>query len=438
MNSSGAAVRKIVILGAGFAGLAALKKLTGTLGASADVEITLIDRNNYFVFAPLLHQVAVGALHPWDIIAPLRRLRLGRRTSFVQAVVARIDLDARAVVTSAGVFGYDYLVVALGSAVGPGDAPGLDDHPSVYNLKHLDDASDIKNHVYTMFENASLETDPAVRRAMLTFCVVGAGYTGTEFAAALADAVCHYAARTYRKLDPAEIAVHVVEREDRLIDDLPPEWSAYIARRLEKSGITLHLNTRVTAVGDGWVALNGAERLPCRTLVRVTGVVASPVAAGVAAPRDEFGRLVVDDYLGLPGRPGVYVCGDCAHYEDAATGAVAQSRAHHAVRQAKVVGFNVAAGVRGKPRRRYAYADKMLIISLGRSSALLKFYRLWLRGWPALLVWVAAYSLLVTGVKNRFKIAVDWLLSRFFGPDMAVTLPFRISERRRRRRRGTG
>jgi NADH dehydrogenase len=433
MNSRGTPGGKIVILGAGFAGLAALKKISGGLKGTAGVEITLIDRNNYFVFAPLLHQVAVGVLHPWDIIAPLRRLNLGRRTSFVQAVVESIDLGARAVVTSAGRFAYDYLVIALGSAVGPGDVPGLDDHPNVYNLKELDDASDIKNHLYTMFEQASLEPDPAARREMLTFCIAGAGYTGTEFAAALADAVFHYAARTYRKIDPAEIAVHVIEIEDRLIDDLPPEWSAYIARRLERGRITLHYHTRVTAVADGWVELNGAEKIPCRTLVRVTGVVASPVAAGVASPRDETGRLLVDDYLGLSGHPGVYVAGDCAHYRDAATGAVAQARAHHAVRQAKIAGGNVAAEAGGKPRRKYVYADKMLIISLGRSSALLKFYRLWVHGWPALLVWVAAYSLLVTGVKNRFKIAGDWLLSRLYGPDMAVTLPFRLSTRRKGR-----
>ncbi len=432
IENHGALAGKIVILGAGFAGLEALKNISRGLGGTDAAEITLIDRNNYFVFAPLLHQVAVGALHPWDIIAPLRRLRLGRRTTFVQALVEKIDLDARIVTTSAGPFGYDYLVIALGSTTGPADVPGLDDHPSVYPLKHLDDASDIKNHVYTMFEQASLEPDPAVRREMLTFCVAGAGYTGTEFAAALADAVFCYATRTYRTIGPAEIAVHVIERDDRLIDDLPPEWSAYAARRLEKSGVTLHLNSSVTAVGDSWVELNGAEKIPCRTLVRVTGVIASPIAAGVEAPHDEDGRLVVDDYLAIPGRSGVYVCGDCVHYQDAATGAVAQARAHHAVRQAKIVGLNIAAELRGRTRRKYRYEDKMLIISLGRSSALLKFYRLWVRGWPALLVWVAAYSLLVTGVKNRFKIAFDWLLSRFFGPDMAVTLSFRLGTRRRR------
>ena len=431
-ENRGASVRRVVILGAGFAGLAALKKLTAGLRKTDNVEITLIDRNNYFVFAPLLHHVAVGALHPWDIVSPLGPLSLYHRTDVVQAGAEGVGVDARAVTTSAGVFGYEYLVIALGSIVGPGDDPGFDEHPNVYNLKLLDDASDIKNHVYDMFERASLETDPAVRREMLAFCVAGAGYTGTEFAATLADAVCYYAARTYRKIDPAEIAVHVVEVADRLIDDLPPEWSAYIARRLERNGVTLHLNTRVTAVADGWIELDGADRIPCRTLIRVTGVVASPVVAGLPAPRDEIGRLVVDDYLALPGRPGVYVCGDCAHYRDPATGAVAQARAHHAVRQAKIVGLNIAAEVRGRSRRKYFYADKMPIISLGRSSALLRFYRLWVHGWPALLVWAAAYSLLVAGVKNRFKIAVDLVLSRLFGPDMAVTLPFRLSERRRR------
>ena len=433
VNDNVSPVQKVVILGAGFAGLAALKKIVKSLTKSDRVEITLIDRNNYFVFAPLLHQVALGVLHPWDIITPLRLLKLGAQTRFVQALVEKIDLKERGVATSAGRFDYDYLLIALGSTTNDPNLAHLDDHPNVFNLKILEDASDIKNQVFSLFEKATIEPDPVVRREMLTFCIAGAGFTGTELSSAFSDMVFKYATRIYKSIDPHEIRIHLIEMKDRIIDDLPPVYSAHIARHLQENHIDIHYGSQVTAVDDHWVELNGTEKIPCRTLIRVTGVVASRVAAAVDTEHDERGRIVADDYLGVPGYEGVYVVGDCVHYRDAASGIIAQTRAHHAVRQAKAAGINIAAELRGTPRRKYHYSDSALIISLGRSNALFRFYNIWIKGFPALLVWVAAYSLLVTGVKNRFKIAFDWILSRFYGPDLAVTLPFRLSTRRRKR-----
>jgi NADH dehydrogenase len=414
--------KTVVILGVGFSGLTALKKIEAKISKNDDVGITLIDQNNYFTFAPLLHQVAVGALHPWDIVAPFRTLGLKEKTTFLQARVARIDLEKREISTTSGIRHYDFLLISLGSKTDISGMVEADNAQNVFTLKSIEDATAIKNRLLFLFEKAASEDNPQVRRELLSFTIAGGGYAGAELAAALSDMVFECAVKSYRSIDPGDIRINIIEVKDRLIDELPEKYSGYIAKHLKNHHVRIMCGARVTSIGKSWVEINGNERLPTNLLVWVTGVVANPVISGIGVEHDELGRIFVDDYLSLPDHPEVYIIGDCAHYHDEKTGQVARPRAHHAVRQAKTAAENIMALIEGRPRKKYKYSDSMVIVSLGRTNALFRFGKYWLRGLPALLIWLAAYSLLSIGVKNRFLIDVDWILSRVFGPDMAVTV----------------
>lgn len=415
--------KKILILGAGFGGQTVLKGLLRSFQQQDNIEITLINENNYFLFSPLLHEVAVGVLPPENICTPIRKLQRSRTYNFIQAHIEAINPAERKVDTSAGTFDFDYLILALGGVTDNMTIHNIQNSANLYTLKTIQDATKIKNQIIEMFEKASIQSDPAVIKQQMTFIILGGGYTGVQFAAGLSDATQQCISASYGHLDPANIKIVLLESGDRIIRDLPEKYSQYVTRYLKKRGIKVMVNSRVTGIENGSVKINEKETIDAQTLVYVPGVVANPLIAATGIGCDNKGRAIVNEYMEVNGFPGIYAVGDCAHYQDPSTGKVARPRAHIAVRQARVVAKNLAAEIKGNRRRKYIYSDSEEIISLGKSNALLRLRGVWIHGIIAVLAWVMSYSLLAFGRKNRLKIAIDWALSWMYGPDFVIIKP---------------
>jgi len=409
--------RKVLILGSGFGGTYVLRHLVPSLNKAEDVETTMVSNENFFLFSPLLHEVAMGGVETRHIAYPIRRLQWRDRFNFVQAKVERIDLEQRRVTTGAGTFPFDYLVMALGSVpVMPkldGSQPRI-----VFTLKTLHDSMMIRNHVISVFEQASREPPTSARRRqLLTFVVSGAGYTGVQVVAELSDFVNRTLLKFYKAISQDSVRIVLVESEAKIIADLHTKLGAYTMRHLKTARIEVRLRSHVSHVSETGVEINGEEIVPTDTLIWVAGIVANPVIADLNVPRDSLGRVAVDEYLELPGFPGVYAIGDCAYFRDEVTGRAAPPRAHVAVRQAKTAAKNILAELRGYDKKPYRYSQNSEIVSLGASRAVFRFGNLRVYGFPAKLIWLAAYSFLVTGAYNRLRILNDWALTRMFGRD---------------------
>ncbi len=407
--------RKVLILGSGFGGVYVLRQVIKSLRRHERPDITVVSDENFFLFSPLLQEVAAGAVEPRHIAYPIRKLASRRRFSFVQATVTGIDLAARRVETNTGTLDYDTLVLGLGVVT---DMSGLKSPAdNVLTLKTLRDARGIRNHIIGAFEQASIESDKLRRQALLTFVVSGGGYTGIQLVSDLSDLIHKYLTEYYSVIDPAEIRVMLVETREQIVGGLHAKFAAYIMKHLDRMGVDVRVDSRVTDVWHDRVEINGTEVVPTHTLLWVSGVVANPRIAELAAETDSIGRVVVDDFLALPEFPEVYAVGDCAHYKDPASGRPVAPRAHTAVRQAKAVARNVVADLRGAERKRYRYTDSGETVSLGESRAVLRLYGLRLYGFPARLLWYLAYASLVIGKQNRLRVMTDWVLSRMFGRD---------------------
>ncbi len=408
--------RKVLILGSGFGGTYALRHLVPSLNRDENVETTMVSDENFFLFSPLLHEVAMGSIETRHIAYPIRRLHGRDRFNFIQARVEKIDLNGRKVITTMGTLDFDYLLLALGSLTNMSELNVV--KGAVFTLKTLRDSMLIRNHIISVFERASAEKDQKRQRQLLTFVVSGAGYIGIQLVTELRDFVFRNLIRFYKTIAPENIRIILVEAEPKIIAPLHTKLSAYVSKCLQHMGIELRLRSRVTCVWEDSVEINGVEIVPTSTLVWVTGFLANPRIAELDVAKDSIGRILVNGYLEVPGVPGVYAVGDCAHFEDLRSGRPIPPQAHTAVRQARVVAHNILAEIRGKDKRPYRYSNPVEMVSLGASKAVFRFHGLRLYGFPARLIWVGAYSLLVTGTYNRIRIIIDWLLSVIFGRDI--------------------
>ncbi|MDP7415712.1 MAG: FAD-dependent oxidoreductase [Dehalococcoidales bacterium] len=408
--------RKVLILGSGFGGTYVLRYLVPALNRNENIETTMVSDENFFFFSPLLHEVAMGNIEPRHVAYPIRRLHWRDRFNFVQASVKKIDLDHHKVITTMGTMDFDYLILALGSVT---NMSGIDSmEGNVFTLKTLYDSVLIRNHVIGAFEQASIENDPERQRQLLTFVISGAGYTGVQVVTELRDFIFRSLIKFHRKVDPDNIQIILVEAESKIMADLHTKLGAYAMQQLQQMGIEVKLKARITHVSRDRVEINSTENVPTNTLIWVAGVVANPRIADLDVAKDSIGRVSVNEYLEIPDVPGVYAIGDCAHFKDLMSGRPIPPRAHTAVRQAKVAALNILAEIRGKHKRPYRYVDTGEVVSLGVSKAVFRFHGLRLYGLPAKLIWLLAYSLLVTGTYNRIRILMDWLLSFVFGRDI--------------------
>jgi len=410
--------RKVLILGSGFGGIYVLRHLVRSLNRNENVATTLISDENFFLFSPLLHEVATGRIETRHIAYPIRKLHWRDRFNFFQANIGEIDLPRRRVITTQGSFDFDYLVLALGSVTDTSELERLGPEQQVFTLKTLHDSRLIKNRIIELFERASTEDKPEIRKRLLTFVVCGGGYTGVQLVTEFHDFVYRSLLKFYWNISVADVRILLIEKEARIAAELHSKLGTYVKNRLQHMDLEVRLKSRVTRIWAGGLELNGAEIVPTNMIIWVTGVVAHPLIAALPVQRDDIGRVMVDDYLQLSGTTGFYAVGDCAHYKDPHSGSPIPPRAHTAVRQARIVAHNILADIRGQDREPYHYTNTAEAISLGSSDAAVRFFWLRFYGFFARLVWLVSYSSLVTGTPNRIRIIMDWLLSWVFGRDV--------------------
>jgi NADH dehydrogenase len=394
-----------VIVGGGFAGLAAARGLARERG----VRVTLIDRRNHHLFQPLLYQVAMAGLSPAEIAAPIRALLRGAENVEVrQEEAVGADLERRVLRTSADgrahEHAYDYLVLACGAGhayFGHGEweehAPGL---------KTLAQATEIRRRVLSAYERAEIESDAPRQRALLTFVVVGGGPTGVELAGALGEMSRFTLARDFKNIDPALARVILIEAGPRILPSFPEELARRAMRDLESLGVTVWTSSPVTRIDATGVEV-GRERIETATTLWAAGVEASPLGKALGLATDRVGRIRVGPDLALPEHPEVFVLGDQAHALGP-SGVPLPGLAPVAMQQGRFAARTIRDDLRGRARGAFAYRDRGQMATIGRSRAICDTGRLRFGGFAAWLFWLLIHIYFLVGFKNRLFVVIQW------------------------------
>lgn len=394
---------RVVIVGAGFAGLSAAKAL-----AHARVRVTVIDRHNHHLFQPLLYQVATAALAPTQVATPVRAiLRKQTNAEVVLSEVVGVDLERKHVRLADRRIPFDYLILATGARhayFGNDDwerhAPGL---------KTVNDALALRDRILLAFEQAELEPDDAERARLMTFVVVGGGATGVETAGAIAELAKRALQRDYRRIDPRCARIILLEAGPRLLASFPPELSSHATEAIRRLGVEVRLNTPVTSIDAATVSVPDGK-IGTRCVIWAAGVQSSPAASWIGAAADKAGRTFVGPDLRIAGRDDVFVVGDCAH----AIGACGKSLpgiAPVAKQQGAYAARAIEAAIRGSIIAPFRYADSGAMATIGRKAAIADFHGLHLKGLVGWLTWCLAHIYFLIGFRNRIAVAVDWIWS---------------------------
>jgi NADH dehydrogenase len=405
---------RILILGAGFGGLHAALALDNQLRGEPGTSILLADRNNDLLFAPLLWIVANGRANPSDVMVPVRAFQRGRSFHVLYGDVTGINLDERTVTTTAGVRGYDYLVVALGSRTAVPDLPGLREHALLFSSPA--DALLLRNHLIEAIENAHQAIDPAERQAWLTFVVSGGGDTGVELAATIHSYLVGGMFARYPWLRSEALRIVVVGHASRLVPMGTEQASNAVRRTLESESIEVMTGVAVTGATESAV-LTDRSAIPCRTLFWAAGIMAPDIVKALPGEHARNGALVVDDHLRLPGHPEVYVVGDVAWAYDAATEQPIPPTAQAAEHEGAYVGKAIAADLRGEQSPPFTFKPLGHLALLGNYTGVAEIGRFTFTGLPAWVMWHGYYLLHIPSWRNRVHLLTDWLLSWLTGPD---------------------
>jgi NADH dehydrogenase len=394
---------KVVILGAGFGGLEATKTLR-----RAPVEITLIDRQNYHCFQPLLYQVATAALSPADIAWPIRHiLRRQENATVFMAEVDGIDTQARVVNTKAGPFSFDFLVIATGATNSYfGHHRWADVAPG---LKRIEDATRIRRNVLSAFEEAELARNDAERQRLLTFVIIGGGPTGVEMAGAIAEVARQTLARDFRRIDPRTARIVLIEAGPRLLPTFSEQHSSYARDTLAAMGVDVMTLSPVLECNERGVDLAGG-RIEAGSVIWAAGIMASPAAQWVSAERDRSGRILVRSDLSLQGFNDIFAIGDTASVNDARWRPV-PGLASAAKQMGKYVGKLIAARVAGRSALPFRYRHEGSLATIGRRAAVVELGHVQLTGFIGWMFWSAVHIYFLIGIRNRFVVAVTWLWS---------------------------
>jgi len=396
--------KKIVVIGGGFAGLWAVRKL-----GKAPVEITLIDRSNHHLFQPLLYQVATAGLAAPSIAAPLRHiLRDQRNATVVMGDVQRIDTARRAVVLHDREIPYDYLLVASGATHA---YFGHDQWiPHAPGLKTLDDAFVVRRRVLSAFERAEAATTEAERAACLTFAVIGAGPTGAELAGTLAEIARHTLAGDFRNIDSRKARVLLIEAGPRVLPTFTEALSNKARQQLERLGVEVQTGKPVTDIGDGYLVFGG-ERVAARTILWAAGVAASPLGKQLDTDTDRAGRVRVAADLSLPAHPEIFVAGDLATLEQ--DGKPVPGVAPAAKQMGAQAARNILARLSGGATTPFRYTDFGALATIGRHSAIAQLPKLRFSGLLAWWFWLALHIYFLIGFRSRLIVLINWAWAYF-------------------------
>lgn len=410
----------VVIVGGGFAGVYTAMYLEKLAGRDSDLNITLVNRENYFVFQPMLPEVISGSIEIQHIINPIRRLC--RRTNLVVRDVENIDLEKKEVTTSPGfrpvasVLPYDHLVLGLGTVMNFSRMPGLQEHG--FPFKNLGDALHLRNHVIHVLEEADVEKDPELRRSLLTFVVGGGGFSGVECAAELNDFV-REAAGNYRNLDKDEVRVVMLHAGDLILPEMPKKLGQFADRLLRKRKVDIRYGVRLGGASANNAILQGGEKIPTKTLVATVPAGPNPLITNLDCPQ-ERGRVLVDATTQVKDTPGVWALGDCALVPDLVNeGNFCPPTAQYAIRQAKTCAHNILASQNGGKFKDFRFKALGMAGALGHRAAVADIMGWFqLSGFLGWLIWRGIYWSKLPGLERKFRVGVDWAMDVILPKDI--------------------
>ena len=391
---------RVVICGAGFAGLWAARRL-----ANRPVEVVLVDRNNYHTFLPLLYQVAAAELAPADIAYPVRSiLRSARNVRFRMEEVVGVDLTRRSLRTGSGELPYDHLVLAIGSVPDFFGVPGAATH--AFPVRDMQDALPLRHHILTRYERASCEVDAKRRHALLTFVIVGGGATGVEFTGALAELIYGPLTRDYPLIAREDVRVILLEAGSALLPSMPAALGRYARERLLGRGAEVRTGSMVTGVEAGRILLGETASIPTETVVWTAGVQGDPQVAAWGIPVGPRGRAIVGPALNLVERPEVWVAGDLV-------GAIGEMEplpqvAPIAIQQGEHVAASILNVTEGREPEAFHHRNPGMLAVIGRNAAVAELGGRTFKGWPAWILWLVIHIAKLIGFRNRALVLVNW------------------------------
>ena len=415
---------RVVILGGGFGGVFTAKHLRRRTGS--DVDVVLISRHNFFVFQPLLAEIAGGSINPADGVTPLRRFLPG--VAVMVAEVREIDLGAKTVAVTLGsdrgitTVSYDQLVIALGQVVDLSRTPGLAERAFV--MKDVMDAFHIRNQVLGCFEDADATTEPRRRQSLLTFVAIGGGFTGVETIGEVQELI-RKSLKFYPNIRPDEIRTILIQHGPRILPELPEHLASYAADQLRRRGIEIRLNTGVKAATAAGVETGSGPPIDAETIIAAIGNAPSPLMQSLPVAM-EHGRIVVDRYMRVHGQKDVWALGDARiplGDPNDANVAYAPPLAQFAFREAKVLARNILAHLENRPLAAFEYRSLGTMAALGGRRGVADILGVRISGFPAWVAWRLFYLSLLPGIATRMRVAADWLLDLLVSRSIAEVRP---------------
>ncbi len=420
--------RRVLILGGGFGGIYAALELEKLLARRRDVDVTLVTRDNFFLFTPMLHEVAAGDLEVGTIVNPLRKL-LKRVNTFVGTIEA-IDVGARRVRVSHGIdchahdLPYDHVILALGSSTNFFGLAGVE--RCALTVKSLNDAVVLRNRLITHLEEANAECAAGERHPLLTFVVAGGGFAGVETLGGINDFV-RDALRFYPNLREAHLRMILVTPDPLVLPELGPELGAYAQRKLAARGVEIVTGVKVRGFDGAVVALSDGRTIRADTLVWTAGTAPNPLLADMPLPK-RGGRVLVNECLEVPDRPGVWALGDCALVPDGA-GGFHPPTAQHALREGRTVARNVAAAIAGGAKRPFRFSTLGQLAAIGRRTGVAKVFGVRFSGFFAWWLWRTIYLSKLPRLEKKVRVAIDWTFDLCFAKDFACVTPAAAASR---------
>ena len=410
--------KRILILGGGFGGLYTALELDRTIAGRPDVEVTLVNRENFILFTPMLHEVAASDIDLTHIVNPIRKML--KHVNFFHADVRSIDLRNKTVRVAHSAnehihdLEYDQLVIALGCTTNFFKLPGLEE--TAFTMKSLGDAIRVRNHLIEGLEAADFECAAGQRDHLLTVVVAGGGFSGVETIAGINDFL-HGATRYYKHLSSRQIRVVLVHPGPVILPELGEQLGRYTQQKLADRGVEIHVNTRVAAVRNGNVELNNGTVIGTATLIWTAGTSAHPLCCDLPCQNDR-GRVKVNEFMEVEGWPGVWSLGDCAVVPDPATGKPFPPTAQHAIRQGKVLAGNIAAALDGGVKRPFRFKTLGLLAAIGRRAGVANILGMQFSGFIAWFLWRSIYLSKLPRLEKKARVAIDWTLDLFFSKDL--------------------
>jgi NADH dehydrogenase len=416
---------QIVILGGGFGGVYTAMHLEKQLAHEPNVDITLVNRENFFLFTPMLHEVAASDLDITHIVNPIRKLL--HRTNFFEGDVEYIDLPNKCVGVSHGYephqheLLYDHLVLALGSITNFFNLPGLEEH--ALTMKSLGDAIQVRNRMIANLEEASSECAVQGRASLLSVVVAGGGFAGVETIAGINDFLRESIA-CYPNLSAELLRIVLVHPGEVILPELGPKLGAYAQKKLAQRGVDIRTNTRVTGVAEHGVTLSDGSTIPSCTVIWTAGTSPNPLLAALPCTK-ERGRVIVNEYMEVPEWPGVWALGDCALVPARKTGTYYPPTAQHALREGKVLAHNITATLRGGQKKPFIFKTLGQLAAIGKRTGVANILGMNFSGFIAWWLWRTIYLSKLPRLEKKLRVMMDWTLDLVFSKDLVQFLTLR-------------